>query len=147
MELEFYLLIKLPYVFFFSSQNSVISDESWHAMCVTWSSVDGNLTVYRDNTVTDSYTGVHAGQMVSGGGLWVLGQDQDSWGGGFDIVDSFHGEMAELNVWSRVLSRQEIAEFSTDCERCMNGDVISWSEFKTGLRGDVFVKQEPSCAN
>ena len=126
-------------------KNSLLSDGLWHAICFTWSNVDGNLTVYKDNVMTDQTSGVRTGQSITGGGKWVLGQDQDTVGGGFEIEDSFHGELVEVNVWGRVLSRQEIARFSTDCQRRMDGDVKRWPEFRNGLRGSVRAVEEPGC--
>ena len=107
--------------------------------------MEGNLTIFRDNVMTDQALGVQAGQRITGGGRWVLGQDQDRVGGGFEIKDSFQGELVEVNVWGRVLTRQEIAKFSTGCYRCMDGDVKRWLEFKTGLRGRVRVLLGPKC--
>ncbi len=95
--------------------------------------------------MTDQTSGVRTGQNITGGGRWVLGQDQDTVGGGFQIVDSFHGELVEVNVWGRVLSRQEIARFSIDCQRRMDGDIKRWPEFRNGLRGSVRAVEEPGC--
>jgi CUB/sushi domain-containing protein len=132
-------------LFYFSTYNSLLSDGFWHSICLTWSNVDGILTVYKDNVLTDQASGVATGKNISGGGRWVLGQDQDSVGGGFAIKDAFEGELAEVNVWGRVITKQEIACFSTDCQRRMNGDVKSWTEFRTGLRREVRAVDEPSC--
>ncbi|CAB4041511.1 Hypothetical predicted protein, partial [Paramuricea clavata] len=95
--------------------------------------------------MSDQESGVRTGQKITGGGFWVLGQDQDSVGGGFQDKDSFQGELAEMNVWGRVLTKQEIARFSTDCRRRMNGSVKSWPQFRTGLRGKARVINEPNC--
>ena len=139
------LLITCMDYILFRKKNSLLHDGPWHAICVTWSSVNGHLLVYKDNVVTDEQRDVQTGQNIIKGGRWVLGQDQDHVGGGFEIEDSFQGEMAEVNVWGRVLTRQEITRFSTDCQRRMDGDVKSWPQFITGLRGKVHVVQEPSC--
>ncbi|CAB4041436.1 Hypothetical predicted protein, partial [Paramuricea clavata] len=90
-----------------TTYNSLLSDGFWHSICLTWSNVDGNLAVYKDNVMTDQASGVVTGKNISGGGRWVLGQDQDSVGGGFAIQDAFQGELAEVNVWGRVLTKQE----------------------------------------
>ena len=107
--------------------------------------MDGHFRVYKDNVVSDEEFGVRTGQNIIKGGRWVLGQDQDRVGGGFEIEDSFQGEMSEVNVWGRVITREEITRFSFDCHRRMDGDMKSWSQFKTGLRGNVRVVQRPSC--
>lgn len=38
----------------------------------------------------------------------VLGQEQDSVGGGFDPAEGFAGQMAGFRLWNRVLSPSEI---------------------------------------
>ena len=41
--------------------------------------------------------------MIRGGGVLVLGQEQDSVGGSFDANQSFIGEMAGVNMWDHVI--------------------------------------------
>ncbi|MCX2983455.1 hypothetical protein EYC98_21560, partial [Halieaceae bacterium IMCC14734] len=57
---------------------------------------------------------------VSGGTAWgfpagslqitslLLGQDQDTVGGGFDPAEAFRGEMDDLGIWNRALSPSEV---------------------------------------
>ena len=112
---------------------------------MTWSSVNGEIRAYKDNVFTEEKRDMSIGKKIHGGGTWVLGQDQDSIGGGFDVDDSFRGELTMLHVWGRVLTKQEIAKFSTNCENCMIGDVKRWTEFTTGLRGNVKIIEKQDC--
>ncbi|XP_028411986.1 neuronal pentraxin-1-like isoform X2 [Dendronephthya gigantea] len=139
------VLISVKNLVWFRAYNSTMSDGSWHALCMTWSSANGEIRVYKDDVLTDVRAGVGIGEKTVGGGTWVLGQDQDTVGGGFDIKDSLRGELTMVNVWRRVLTRQEITKFSTNCENCMIGDVKRWTEFRTGLRGNVELREKQDC--
>ena len=77
-----------------------------------------------------------SGYVIRGGGFLVLGQDQDSLGGGFEPDQSFIGEMTGVNIWSRVLVDQDIAALSKSC-LAGEGDVFEWSDFKNHTKGGV----------
>ena len=69
----------------------------------------------------------------------MLGQDQDTVGGGFELDNTLNAQLAEVNMWDRVLSEKEIAAQYTNC-RIPSGSVVTWSEFKTLTHGSVIVK-------
>ena len=48
-------------------------------------------------------------------------------------------QLAEVNMWDRVLSESEIAAQYTNC-RIPSGPVVAWSELKTLTHGGVIVK-------
>ena len=50
-----------------------------------------------------------------------------------------NAQLAEVNMWDRVLSESEIAAQYTNC-RIPSGSVVTWSEFKTLTNGSVIVK-------
>ena len=83
------------------------------------------------------------GYEISGGGVLVLGQDQDSLGGGFDAIDSFIGEMTGVNIWDHVIKDQEIMRMSKSCLTGV-GNVFQWRDFKAHVNGSVKIIK-PSC--
>ena len=83
------------------------------------------------------------GQVIGGGGVLVLGQDQDSVGGTFDDDESFIGEMTGVNIWDHVITDQEIARMSKSCLTGV-GNVFQWRDFKAHLKGSVQIIK-PSC--
>ena len=83
------------------------------------------------------------GQEIRGGGVLVLGQDQDSVGGGFQTSDSFIGEMTGVNIWDHVITDQEITRMSRSCLTGV-GNVYQWRDFKAHLKGSVQIIK-PSC--
>lgn len=58
----------------------------------------------------------------------VLGQDQDSLGGGFSTEQSFKGLLTNYNIWEDVLSDTEIEHLSKSC-RLGEGSALKWSDF------------------
>ncbi len=73
----------------------------------------------------------------------VLGQEQDSVGGGFDSSQSFEGMLSNVNVWDHVLSAAQITEMSTSCQldEWNEANVYKWTEF---LRQGGAKLQKPS---
>lgn len=61
---------------------------------------------------------------------------QDTMGGRFDITQSFMGELADLQFWSRVLTAGEISRQAT-CGGHLVGDIMSWSEESVELHGGL----------
>ena len=70
----------------------------------------------------------------------VLGQDQDSIGGGFEADQALVGELTELNIWDSVFSESDVA---TQYETCSipHGSVLTWSFFKDAVQGKVQVAE------
>lgn len=52
------------------------------------------------------------GSSLAAGGLLVLGQDQDSLGGGYAITQAFSGDMAQLLLYTKYFSRHERRNFN-----------------------------------
>ncbi|XP_013399870.1 uncharacterized protein LOC106166018 [Lingula anatina] len=80
-----------------------LTDNMWHQVCGMWRSSDGYWAVYVDSREAGSGTGLQTGQTIAGGGMIILGQDQDSLGGGFAATQSFTGYMTRINIWDVVL--------------------------------------------
>jgi CUB/sushi domain-containing protein len=72
---------------------------------------------------------LQTGNKIKGGGIWVIGQDQDSLGGSFDAKDSFKGILTEVNIWNTVLGVDEIKSFANDCDLLMQGNYKAYSDF------------------
>ena len=105
--------------------------------CITWRSQDGAFAIYRDGIFVGSGAAAE-GVEIPSGGAWVLAQEQDTVGGGFDENQAFEGELTEVHIFDKVLSQEEIFEMKETCAQCIReGNVISWNEFRSGVHGDV----------
>ena len=74
--------------------------------------------------------------MIRGGGVLILGQEQDSLGGTFEAHQSFIGELTGVNIWNHVINEQQINHMSKSCLRGV-GNVFQWSDFKFHVKGSV----------
>jgi hypothetical protein len=102
------------------------TDGLWHHIAVTWRASDGEVKLYKDGFA--AFTGTLTTAPLSVGGSLVLGQDQDSIGGGFDSAQAFQGLLDEVQIWS--VARTE-AEIQTDMFWAPKGDepglIAYWS--------------------
>ena len=84
-----------------------VNDGLWHHVVVTWQSSNGSLRLYKDGALAFSTTH-QAGVPISTGGSLVLGQDQDTLGGGFQSAQRYIGVLDEFAVYDRVLSASDV---------------------------------------
>jgi hypothetical protein len=99
-------------------------DRAWHHFATTWQSSDGTAKLYQDGVFIKSGV-IKVGYSVAAGGVIVLGQDQDSAGGGFQVEEAWAGELDDVRVYTRVLSDREIREhvagtFTDDTDLVLN---------------------------
>ena len=120
------------------------NDGKWHHICASWDNSDGSWQFYKNGTLAESGAGLREGYTIMGGGLLVIGQEQDALGGGFDATQSFQGHLTGVNVWSSVLPSETIKEMSKSCLRG-KGKVYKWSDFRYTVRGSPEVVIPSPC--
>ena len=109
-----------------------------HHVCITWTNSGGQLKVYTDGSLTKLKTGFKTGAVIRGGGVLIIGQDQDIVGGGFVAAQSFVGLLSHMNMWNFVLRTFALvnmaAGFGTE-----NGNTVAWRDI---VRSHVFGQVE-----
>ena len=80
---------------------------AWHHIVVTWRGSDGQTRLYKDGAQAWSGT-LSSGSSIANGGAMVLGQEQDTVGGGFAPAQAFLGNLDEVAVYSTVLSATRV---------------------------------------
>ncbi|XP_034748458.1 neuronal pentraxin-1-like [Etheostoma cragini] len=113
-----------------------MTDGKWHHVCMTWTTRDGVWEAYQDGVKKGSGQNLSAWHPIKPGGTFILGQEQDTVGGRFDVTQSFMGELSDLQFWSRVLTPNEIYSQAT-CGGHLIGDVMSWLEESVELHGGL----------
>lgn len=84
------------------------NDGRWHHIAWTWDGITGTSLLYKDGDLVHSNGNFRTGYSLIGNGSIVLGQEQDSLGGGFTDGEAFLGIMDEVRVWNTVRSPAEI---------------------------------------
>ncbi len=85
------------------------NDGKWHNIVLTWRVLDGDLRVYKD--AKEEFSGILAVENpIRGGGTFVIGNDQDEVGGGFDADQAFNGTIDELLIMDTVMEDDDIQD-------------------------------------
>nr|XP_061789610.1 serum amyloid P-component-like [Nerophis lumbriciformis] len=113
---------------------------TWHTFCATWESEKGIAQLWIDEEPTVKKF-VHSGQPISGRPSIVLGQEQDKYGGGFDVSQSFIGEISQLHMWDYVILPHEIRRY-TEGNNFAPGNVFNWRNLNFEIVGGSFVEKE-----
>ena len=130
--------------FVFRDTGVSANDGHWHHICASWENKAGSWKLYKDGVSRSSGYGLKTGHVIKTDGILIIGQEQDSFGGGFDATQNYVGELTDLNMWNRVLNATEISNLSKSCHGG-RGNVKKWSDFKVGIRGDVRVITPSAC--
>ena len=91
------------------SIGSSVADDLWHHVVWTRQVSDGSEIIYLDGTpLTDTRGAVSTSNVSLDSGGVIIGQEQDSVGGGFDVDQVFHGWIDEVMIYNRLLSQSEV---------------------------------------
>ncbi len=89
--------------------SSLLIDGKQHAVAVSWDNTNGDVRFYIDGQLWHTATGLKIGTTLQTGGTLVVGQDQDTLGGGFNATQRFSGTLYGIRVWDRAISDEQIA--------------------------------------
>ncbi|XP_078526243.1 mucosal pentraxin-like [Lissotriton helveticus] len=118
-----------------------------HHICGTWDSITGVVQMFLNGKPLVRKV-MKKGYTIQGPLKCILGQEQDSFGGSFDLNQSFAGEIDNVHMWDYVLTSAEIHQAFMN-NKHLHGNVISWRDLWYGITGDVLVEpaQQSSCDN
>ncbi|XP_062278766.1 C-reactive protein-like [Scomber scombrus] len=112
----------------------------WHSICSTWDSASGLVQLWLDGKPSNRKF-ISSGSNINGPIIIVLGQDQDSYGGGFDSKQSFVGMMSDVHVWDYIISPCEIKKYM-EGPNFTSGNVLNWKALEFQTRGRVLVEDK-----
>ena len=139
--LFFIFVFIFVFIFFFSFTSTNLYDDTWQHLCLTWENTQGVTKLYKDGQFTEQVTNnATKSYTLKANGALVLGQEQDSIGGGFNRKQTLHGQLASINMWDKVLSESDIAAQYKNCS-VPHGSVFNWSVFKSLTHGNVTVEE------
>ncbi|KAM4735249.1 C-reactive protein-like [Anableps anableps] len=110
----------------------------WHSVCSTWDAESGLGQLWFDGkpSVRKFISGSPISQPIV-----VLGQEQDSYGGGFDIKQSFVGMTSDVHMWDYVRSPCEIQRY-VDNLNFSPGNVLNWMALTFDITGRVLIEDK-----
>ncbi|KAG7462832.1 hypothetical protein MATL_G00188940 [Megalops atlanticus] len=117
----------------------------WNSLCGTWDTGTGLAQLWVNGQPSSRKAPVSWVSPVGTPSI-TLGQEQDSYGGGFDAQQSFVGHLTDVHMWDHVLSPCEIQLYMSQLS-FTPGNVLNWQalEFTTHGRVAVEKKQTVSC--
>uniref|UniRef100_A0A3Q2Z073 Pentraxin family member n=1 Tax=Hippocampus comes TaxID=109280 RepID=A0A3Q2Z073_HIPCM len=110
------------------------------SLCLTWESVAGLTAVWVDGK-RSTYQIYKPGHGIRPEGTVLLGQDPDKHLGGLEALQSFVGEMTDVNMWDYVLSRSMIQAWHYG-HKVPKGNVFDWATVDYELNGNVMVVED-----
>ncbi|NXE56909.1 SAMP protein, partial [Casuarius casuarius] len=109
----------------------------WEHVCTSWESATG-LTEFWFNGKPWPRKGLQKGYTVSAEAVILLGQEQDAYGGGFDLYNSFTGELADVYLWDVGLSPDKMRAAYHSLR--LPPAILTWKSLSYETKGDVVVK-------
>nr|XP_006115247.1 serum amyloid P-component-like [Pelodiscus sinensis]XP_025036538.1 serum amyloid P-component-like [Pelodiscus sinensis] len=130
---EYRLYVGGAYVTFRVPENRM----EWEHVCASWESATG-IVEFWVNGKPLPRKGLQKGYSIGAEAVIILGQEQDSFGGGFDFYNSFMGEMTDVYMWEHGLSpgKMRAAYQSLTLPPC----ALGWRNLLYEIKGDVVVK-------
>ncbi|XP_036437247.1 pentraxin fusion protein-like [Colossoma macropomum] len=111
-------------------------------LCLTWASRTGLAAFWVDGR-RSALQVYKPGHSIRDRGTALLGQDPDKHLGDFEAVQSFAGEITDVNMWDYVLSGSQIkALYFNQRQRVPRGNVFDWSSIEYEIHGNVMVVQD-----
>lgn len=116
----------------------------WNSICATWDAATG-MSQITINGVGSVRKGLQVGGSIVGTPIIVLGQDQDSYGGGFDANQAFIGQIRDVHMWDYAVSACEIKNYMQDFVHFTPGNYLDWTRMYFSVHGYVLVEDYETC--
>ncbi|XP_058476568.1 C-reactive protein-like [Solea solea] len=110
------------------------------SLCLTWDSHTG-LSAFWVEGKRSTYQVYKPGHTIRPKGSILLGQDPDKHLGDLEAIQSFVGEMTDLNMWDFVLSKSAIHAWNNG-HQGPKGNIFDWATIEYELHGNVMVVED-----
>uniref|UniRef100_A0A4W4E8X9 Pentraxin (PTX) domain-containing protein n=1 Tax=Electrophorus electricus TaxID=8005 RepID=A0A4W4E8X9_ELEEL len=110
-----------------SYQPGFANDAAWHSLCVSWTGKGGEWSISVDGLEVGHGSGLCSTDHIRGNGVFIIGQDQDTFGGSLKNEEAFCGSITQLYIWDRALDTTEIQNMEKECSPIPYGLLFKWS--------------------
>ena len=111
----------------------------WNHICWSYSSYTGNNNLYfngkllasqnlgfrSEKPIVDDYNDIYDAALI-------IGQEQDSVGGGYSVNQLYSGDISGFNIWDHTLTEDIVKEFA-ECKRNSKGNIVKWERDKWAI--------------
>ncbi|ETE56666.1 C-reactive protein, partial [Ophiophagus hannah] len=108
----------------------------WVSVCTTWDSATGIVQLWLDGQRLPR-KGASRGYEVKKDLMVMLGQEQDSYGGCFEVQQSFVGEIADVYLWDKVLTAKALNKTQLPVA---SNPLLDWTSLKFEIQGDILTE-------
>lgn len=118
----------------------------WYQICATWFAPTGTAEVHvnGDNCINQSSV-LSSDRYIQGGGVFIIGQEQDAVDAKFDHNQSLVGIVADLHLWDEILSFPQIQK-ARECNGLnMTGNVLSLEDSAMSAFDGVVLSKSTLC--
>ncbi|XP_044128343.1 jeltraxin-like [Bufo gargarizans] len=112
----------------------------WKHTCVAWNFETGLVELWI-NGKRYPRKGTKKGSPLGPEISVMLGQEQDTYGGGFQSEQSFVGEMRDVHMWDYVLPAKIVKDFCNDYYT-MHGNIFNWTNGTHVIKGGAVVLED-----
>ena len=106
----------------------------WSHVCWMFSANDGESKFYHnghlfgiDQLDVEGIAQIVTDPLEMYDSALIFGQEPDIMRGKYDKKEAYLGNLAELNIWNRILSTPEVLQMAS-CKNVLKGNVISWTK-------------------
>ncbi|XP_071548102.1 uncharacterized protein [Panulirus ornatus] len=115
---------------------------TWTHFCFLYRFLTGEWKIFVNGELSANGTLPRVDVPLEGGGAYIIGQEQDSFGATFQRDQSYSGEITQLNFWSNELSDSAIKQLAW-CEAEVEDEALGWSSGEWDLHGEVRMVTRP----
>lgn len=109
-----------PYISVFAN------DASWHFICVSWTGKGGTWAISVDGQEVRRGISLYPSGYIGGGGIFIIGQEQDTFGSSFKSDEAFCGSITQLYMWDQVLDASKIQTLGKECSLIPSRLLFRW---------------------
>nr|XP_039272089.1 C-reactive protein-like [Styela clava] len=113
--------------------------------CISLEAFLGTAKIYLNGALFQTLTFANERNEIEGGGAFIIGQEQDSYVGGFDGSQSFAGVIENFMMWNRALSPEEITTLYHDKCMCPKHHMLHLALHEIQVYGKVTAKAVDGC--
>ena len=113
--------------------------DEWNSVCWKWDSTSGLTTLWVNEKRSSHKILGHRSTLIGTPSI-ILGQEQDSYGGGFDQGQSFVGDITDVHLWDSAISPCEI-RFYMEGNTFTHGNLLNWKNLEYSTHGTVYLEK------